>query len=81
MHNDNCEPGVRIGLQQIYEVLVQVQADLNRATDTATTLRAAADDHESRLRSLEAWKYALPLSTVVALGTMIMSVLASKGVV
>jgi len=34
----------------------------------------AVPDHEQRIRSLERWRYALPLSGLAALGSIILSI-------
>lgn len=35
------------------------------------------DDHESRLRRLEAWSYAIPVAALVSIGSVIAAVIAA----
>lgn len=42
----------------------KTQAKLDRLTDTS-------GDHEKRIRSIERWKYAVPASFIITIGTII----------
>jgi len=49
------------------------QAVTNTKLDTLITSR---DDHESRLRKLEAWRYGLPLTGLVSGGSLALAIVA-----
>lgn len=60
------EPSVRITLADIYKEVVSVR-------DTVAPLAAAVPDHESRLRRLEAWMYAIPASVVLGVASVVVA--------
>ncbi len=40
-------------------------------------LDKALDDHETRLRRLEAWSYGIPIAALISLGSVIAAVIAA----
>mgnify|MGYP001600836866 CR=1 FL=1 len=48
-----------------------VEAKVDEALVHLRYIRESTKDHETRLRSLERWKYALPLSAIAALGSVL----------
>ena len=69
---------------RLAEAINSVDRTLERLTghlDAIDTRNAAADrtllDYESRLRALERWRYALPTSLVLGLGSAVAAVLAA----
>lgn len=67
MADDQHRPYAVVTITDVYgqqrELAGKVEAALARQEAHADRL----DDHETRLRSLEAWRYALPLSTISAI--------------
>lgn len=55
------------------ERLVRIETKLDVLIKQHTT---TSDDHEKRLRGLERWRYALPTSLVLALGSTAVAVIA-----
>lgn len=66
--------GYRIGFREIYEGLMDVKAALTRFEPTVKTVL----DHESRLRVLERWRYALPSSLVLAALSVVVAITQGK---
>lgn len=65
------------------QLLRQIAADVGAMrTDLATVkadvaaIKSDTDDHETRLRGLERWRYGLPASLVVSLGSAAASLVA-----
>lgn len=46
---------------------------LDRKLDKVT------DDHEARLRRLEAWSYGIPVAALIALGSMVAAAITAYG--
>jgi hypothetical protein len=57
---------VRITLRDIYEQQVVMSSKLDGSLATHLTQEATIADHETRLRGLERWRYALPTALVLA---------------
>lgn len=59
-----------ITLKDVYTQVTMLVGHM-QAVDTRNTLADQVQaDHEMRLRSLEKWRYALPVSFVLALGSV-----------
>lgn len=71
--------GVAIGAQEIYDELVALRGDVRSLSQTHEAVTQTLTDHETRLRGLERWRYALPVAAVTSLGTLIVAVLKSAG--
>lgn len=70
--------------RDLYERIVEIEERLGgalaadeRLRDQLTELCAYAADHETRLRSIERWRYALPLVTLTALVTGVAAVVSA----
>lgn len=66
--------GVTISSREIYDEIVGMRADVQSLVQSNAVISRQLDDHESRLRSLERWRYAVPtavLGTVVSAGITI----------
>lgn len=65
--SEEPRPYAMVTITDVYgqqrELAGKVEAALARQQQNTERL----DDHENRLRSLEAWRYALPLSTISAI--------------
>lgn len=77
---------LRVTIKDVFEAVQSSNQSLARLEGTLTRLDAQTgentkdiSDHEQRIRSLEAWRYALPASTILgaigALGTVLVAVL------
>ena len=64
-------PGVLVTFRDMYVELRQLTGELREMNSKLTAGVMQAADHEIRIRSLERWRYALPVSTVLALGSAV----------
>lgn len=55
---------VSIGAREIYDEVVGLREDMRSVAEKGEELRADIDDHETRIRDLERWRYALPVAAV-----------------
>ncbi|WP_411140097.1 hypothetical protein [Streptomyces sp. x-80] len=78
--SDRDELGaVMIGAREIYDELVALRGDVRSLTQTHEAVSQTLADHESRLRGLERWRYALPLAAITSLGTLIAALAKAAG--
>lgn len=56
--------GVVISAREIYDQIVGVRDDVRTLAQTNTTSVGTIADHETRIRSIERWKYAIPISAL-----------------
>lgn len=56
--------GVTIGAREIYDAVLGVREDVRGLKQDNESVNDKLADHESRIRSVERWKYALPLSVL-----------------
>lgn len=61
------DPWVRITLRDIYDQVVLLHDQVEKMTPQATFIQ----DHESRIRALERWRYSLPVAVVLAVVSLI----------
>jgi hypothetical protein len=61
--------GVVISAREIYDEIVGMREDVRSLSQTSHSTDETLDDHENRLRSIERWKYALPLTALAAVGS------------
>ena len=67
MADDSRRPlGYTVTVADIYGELRQLSGQLSTSITQQEVSRQKLDDHESRIRALEAWRYALPVSAVSA---------------
>ncbi|MEU7186441.1 hypothetical protein [Streptomyces sp. NPDC045369] len=79
MDDRNELGGVTIGAREIYDELVALRGDVRSLSQTHAAVAQTLDDHETRLRGLERWRYALPVAAVTSAGTLIAAVLKAIG--
>ncbi|WP_233290260.1 hypothetical protein [Kitasatospora sp. MBT66] len=48
-----------------------MREDVRGLTQTSESVRAELADHEDRLRQIERWRYAVPATVVMGLGTAV----------
>lgn len=58
------ETGVRITLRDIYNEVASLRSDVAQLVDKVP-------DHETRIRTLEKWSYALPPTFIIALASIV----------
>lgn len=59
--------------------LADVYAEVRRCQDAVLSMQPQAstlNDHETRIRSVERWKYALPIVMLIELGNTAVAILA-----
>ncbi len=80
--DDRNELGVvTVGAREIYDELVALRGDVRSLSQTNETVAQTLADHETRLRGLERWRYALPVAAVTSAGTLIAAALKATGAV
>ncbi len=63
---------VRVSPREIYDEIVGMRGDVRSLGEQTQEVQEQLADHEARLRTLEAWKYALPLGTLaVVVGAVV----------
>lgn len=76
--------GIYISVDQIYMLLQEtntrlgeIRGDIRALADKAETTLVTISDHETRLRSLERWKYGIPLTVVASMCSVVATVILS----
>lgn len=59
--------GVTISAREIYDEIVGLREDVRSLTQSNEGVGEQLKDHEDRLRKVEAWRYALPVSAVTGI--------------
>ncbi|MGX4737101.1 hypothetical protein [Kitasatospora griseola] len=65
---------VSIGAREIYDEVIGLRAEVRSIGQQAESVRTELDDHEARLRALEAWRYALPVAALSGIGGALVAV-------
>lgn len=68
---------VTISAREIYDEIVGMRDDLRSLAQSRNDDTKTLDDHENRLRSVERWKYGIPV-TAVASVVAVIEALAQK---
>ncbi|MBH1936494.1 hypothetical protein I5Q34_19805 [Streptomyces sp. AV19] len=71
--------GVRIGAREIYDEVVALRTEMRTMGQENEGARAELADHEERLRALERWRYALPISVITAIIGAVVAIVESSG--
>lgn len=79
MAPQESEGGVFIPTSDIYDKLILAIDELHRVAVQMETTRADSADKETRIRSLERWKYGLSVGSVTGAISMIMQLSRSTG--
>jgi hypothetical protein len=58
-------------MRDVFEAVQHVQAEVAELHKAVECL----PDHERRIRTLEAWRYAIPTAAVIAVGSVIIAVI------
>lgn len=73
MHPDQG-PGVTVGLREIYEVVLEMKAQLTVLVGQHADQSKSLDDHEERIRALERSRWPLPsLSVLISLAALLLA--------
>lgn len=67
--------GVVVTLKDMYDELRALVGEVRQLTQELRESRATDEDHERRIRALEAWRYALPASALMAAVSIVLTVL------
>ncbi|WP_043617334.1 hypothetical protein [Nonomuraea candida] len=62
--------GVFISTSQIYQLLLELKYDFKAMDIKLDASSAASSDHETRIRGLEKWKYAISASLISSLAAL-----------
>lgn len=62
-------------VKDIYLEVRELVIEVRRLTQHYDTGKAVDDDHEKRIRALEAWKYGIPITAIVALAGIAVTLL------
>ncbi|MEU9047513.1 MULTISPECIES: hypothetical protein [unclassified Kitasatospora] len=65
---------VSIGAREIYDEVIGLRSEVRSIGQQAEGVREELDDHEARLRALEAWKYALPVAALTGVGGALVAI-------
>ncbi|MER5862212.1 hypothetical protein [Kitasatospora sp. NPDC002040] len=63
-----------MGAREIYDQVIELRSEVRSIGQQAEGVRAELDDHESRLRALEAWRYALPVAALTGVGGALVAI-------
>ncbi|MER5643955.1 hypothetical protein [Streptosporangium sp. NPDC002524] len=74
-NTDHNLGGVFIGTHQIYAQLLEMKYDLKAVMVKIDRVGETQGDHESRIRGLEKWKYAISVSVVGSLSALAITVI------
>jgi hypothetical protein len=61
--------GVTISAREIYDQIVGLRDDVRSLVQSGAETSKTLEDHESRLRSVERWKYTVPTAALGAIGS------------
>jgi len=80
MNESQPESGYTITVKDLFAQLNQVIGEVRTLTESSRYLNESKSlahaDYEERLRALERWRYALPATLFVSIGSVITAVLA-----
>ncbi|WP_369376105.1 hypothetical protein [Streptomyces sp. cg36] len=73
MDDDNEPHGVRIGAREIYDEVVGLRGDVQRLGQQGESVDETLEDHETRIRGLEAerGRFVLPAALITAVATVV----------
>jgi hypothetical protein len=66
---------VTIGAREIYDEIVGTREDVRSLKQDRENVNDTLDDHETRIRSVERWKYGVPVATLAGVVATIYSAL------
>ena len=72
-HRRSSDPVV-VTTRDIYDLALETKEAINSVLIVQTQSTATVSDHEKRLRDLEKWRYALPTSLILAVGSTVATI-------
>ncbi|MEU1881898.1 hypothetical protein ABZ470_31750 [Streptosporangium sp. NPDC020072] len=66
--------GVVITIKDIYDEVRDAKTELRSLTQEVKESRRTDEDHEGRIRTLERWMYAIPISVLVAIVSAVITI-------
>ena len=67
--SDQPDLGVTISAREIYDQIVGLRDDVRSLVQSNQEVSKTLEDHESRLRSVERWKNAVPVAAIGAVAS------------
>jgi hypothetical protein len=64
---------VVVTAKDIYGEVIKLVVEMRQLTQELKESRKTDDDHEQRIRSLEAWKYGLPAALLMAIAGVVLN--------
>lgn len=64
---------VVVTAKDIYGEVIKLVVEVRQLTQELKESRKTDDDHEQRIRSLEAWKYGLPAALLMAIAGVVLN--------
>lgn len=71
--------GVTIGAREIYDQVVGLRGDVRSLVESREAVDETLADHEQRLRSVERWKYSVPVAAIGALTSTVVTIYKAVG--
>ncbi|MFJ4188249.1 MULTISPECIES: hypothetical protein [unclassified Kitasatospora] len=65
---------VSIGAREIYDEVIGLRSEVRSIGQQAEGVRDELDDHEARLRTLEAWRYGVPVAALTGVGGALVAI-------
>jgi hypothetical protein len=65
--SENDPLGVTISAREIYDQIVGLRDDVRSLVQSNAEVSKQLDDHEDRIRSVERWKYTVPVAAIGAI--------------
>lgn len=70
--------GVTITPREIYDEIVGMRDDVRSLTQSSESVASELADHELRLRSIERWKYGVPVATLSGVVAVVAAFMPGK---
>lgn len=69
------DPGFTVTLKDVYLLVQEVKEKIAPLPSYGTKI----DDHETRMRSLERWRYGIPAGLLITAGNILYTWISTKG--
>lgn len=79
MAEDKSTGGIYVTTKDIYDEVTAMREEVREFALLSRSTKADLEDHETRMRALERWKYGMPLAAISSLGAMAFSVYQAAG--
>lgn len=71
--------GVYISMRDIYDELVRLKDSIRELAARVDSSKGTVEDHESRIRDLERWKYAIPVTLLATIAMVVAEIIRATG--